>query len=281
MKRKTSTLWNEYIFRRQTVSNLSESTGLSERTIRRKLRLMPVSLVPPKPDPSELIEQVALVIDTTYLERYGVMAFRCFNRRQNLLWFFVAQEKQDYYLQGIEQLESIGYNITSITCDGFGALKQAFSALGYTVQLCQFHAMKRVTKYLTRRPRLQASKELRSIMLTMTKTNKQTFENELNNWYKRWKDFLKERTIDPETNKWHYTHPRVRSAYQSLKQGLPYLFTYQDHPELNIPNTTNTLEGTFSHLKQKIRVHRGLNIHTQMKVAHTLLSRPTKKPKNN
>ncbi|HSW62829.1 MAG TPA: hypothetical protein VLH56_05930 [Dissulfurispiraceae bacterium] len=39
---------------------------------------------------------------------------------------------------------------------------------------------------------------------------------------------------------------------------LPSLFTYQKHPELNIPNTTNSLDGLFAHLKDLLRVHRGL-----------------------
>jgi len=37
------------------------------------------------------------------------------------------------------------------------------------------------------------------------------------------------------------------------------LFTDQKYPELNIPNTTNCLNGMFSQLKNRIAVHRGLN----------------------
>ncbi|HBK34421.1 TPA: hypothetical protein DDZ01_00255 [Candidatus Uhrbacteria bacterium] len=69
-KRKNgiTTLWNEYLFKRQTVSDLSESTGLSERTIRRRLREKPISLVPPKPNLSEMCHSVALIMDTTFLK---------------------------------------------------------------------------------------------------------------------------------------------------------------------------------------------------------------------
>jgi len=69
---------------------------------------------------------------------------------------------------------------------------------------------------------------------------------------------LKEKTVNPETNKWFYTHKRLRSVYRSLKTNLPYLFTYQKYPELNIPNTTNSLDGTFSNFKSLPRIHRGL-----------------------
>lgn len=38
---------------------------------------------------------------------------------------------------------------------------------------------------------------------------------------------------------------------------LPWLFTYQKHPVLHIPNATNSLDGYFSKLKQLLNTHRG------------------------
>jgi hypothetical protein len=69
--------------------------------------------------------------------------------------------------------------------------------------------------------------------------------------------FIRERTTDPETGSWHYTHKRLRSAYRSLILNLPYLFTYEKNPDLKIPNTTNSLDGCFEYLKELTRVHRG------------------------
>ena len=65
-----------------------------------------------------------------------------------------------------------------------------------------------------------------------------------------------------------YRHQRrVRSAYKSLKRFLPYLFTYQTHSNLNIPNTTNALDGgCFSPLKDLLRVHRGIGIKMKRKL---------------
>ena len=48
-------------------------------------------------------------------------------------------------------------------------------------------------------------------------------------------------------------------AYLSLIRNLPYLFVYQDYKELNIPNTTNVLDGQFANLKNKLRNHNGLS----------------------
>jgi len=66
-------------------------------------------------------------------------------------------------------------------------------------------------------------------------------------------------------------------------RALPFLFTFEGYPDLDIPKTTNTLDGTFSHLKQKIYVHRGLNVETQKKMIGTILNAPsqTKRPTEN
>ena len=44
----------------------------------------------------------------------------------------------------------------------------------------------------------------------------------------------------------------IRSAYRSLKNNLPWLFTWYDNYDLQIPNTTNAIDGHFSDLKNKL-----------------------------
>jgi hypothetical protein len=71
----------------------------------------------------------------------------------------------------------------------------------------------------------------------------------------------------------HYTHKRLRSAYRSLRLNLPYLFTYKKYPELNIPNTTNSLDGCFAYLKELLRVHRGSTRSLKNKIIEEVLGR--------
>jgi hypothetical protein len=66
-----------------------------------------------------------------------------------------------------------------------------------------------------------------------------------------------------ETNKWHYKHRRLRSAYRSLKSNLPYLFTYKNYSELKILNTTNHLDGGLFAL---MKIHRGIGIEMKKKL---------------
>jgi len=47
--------------------------------------------------------------------------------------------------------------------------------------------------------------------------------------------------VSSTTGELHYTHPRIRAAYRSLRTNLPYLFTYKNYRNLAISNTTNAL----------------------------------------
>mgnify|MGYP001570406437 FL=1 len=87
-------------------------------------------------------------------------------------------------------------------------------------------------------------------------------------------DFIEEKTVEEFVtgrNKCYYTHKKVRSAYLSLKTNLPHLFTHLKYPELNIPNTTNSLDGSFSPLKKKLAAHHGLRKDRRYKVISELL----------
>lgn len=57
-------------------------------------------------------------------------------------------------------------------------------------QLCQFHQVKTVTKYLTRRPKTEAGRALRKLTLTMKDSKKAAFQTALNEWFEQYKDFL-------------------------------------------------------------------------------------------
>jgi len=68
------------------------------------------------------------------------------------------------------------------------------------------------------------------------------------------------------------THKRIRSARKSIKRHLPYLFTYQNYPELDIPNTTNDIESMNSKIKDLLRIHRGYSKKLKDKIINEILS---------
>jgi hypothetical protein len=217
-------------------------------------------------------QSTVIVPDTTFWGRhYGVVVFRSWNLKCNIWWNEVMSEKQAHYYYGRKILEDKGWVFTSAVVDGRRGLATVFKDI--PVQVCHFHQLKTVTKYLTRRPKTEAGKELRSLALTLTKTNEKEFTKKLNIWEKKWRNFYTEKTRVLGTKHWYYTHKSVRSAYMSLKRNLPYLFTYQKYPKLNIPNTTNTIDGYFASLKKKVAAHHGLRRDRRYKVICELLRR--------
>ena len=137
--------------------------------------------------------------------------------------------------------------------------------------MCQFHQVAIIRRYLTKKPKLEASQDLMKAVDLMTITDKESFAGALGLWYENWEVFLKERTINPLNNKSTYTHKKLRSAYNSLKNNLPWLFTWYDNFELEIPNTTNAIDGHFSDLKNKLRNHNGLSIERKKKFINEFL----------
>jgi len=210
------------------------------------------------------------IADVTFWSReYGVLVVRAADLKQNLCWLEVKTETAAAYQEARDILEDLGFTFQAIVLDGKPGIKEVFS--GVPIQHCQFHQIKTINHYLTRRPKLQPAKELRTIVLALTEVTEEYFTILLNQWHEKWKEFLKERTTDPITKKWFYTHKRIRSAFRSLNTNLPYLFTYQKYPELNIPNTTNSLDGSFGQLKKLLNVHNGLRQQRRWKLIQEIL----------
>lgn len=214
------------------------------------VKISPNNLLKPQP--------IVIVADVTFFTGgYGIVVAREPNLKKNIYWKEVSTENPEIYWQARNKIEQQGFTLKAAVIDGKRGVKEVF--LDLPVQMCQFHQVAIINRYLTRKPKLDAGKELRSISLALTNSTEKEFTDLLNNWHGKWKKFLKEKSTNIETGKLHYTHKRLRSAYRSLKTNLPYLFTYQKYPELKIPNTTNSLDGTFSYFKTLLRVHRGMS----------------------
>ncbi len=230
----------------------------SKRTIQRKTDLHQVTL------PQKTAREVVVLMDATYWGRvFGVMLFKHDITKENLLKYYIKNETNSKYREGIEELKSRGYIIKAIVCDGRRGLIRSFENI--PVQMCQFHQAAIVRRYITKNPRIPSAIELKQIVEQMKQTDRESFEGALNEWGQKWKSFLNERSVNEETGKTFYTHKRLRSAHRSLKTNLKWLFTWYDHIELNIPNTTNAIDGHFSNLKNKLRNHNGLSIDRKKK----------------
>jgi hypothetical protein len=251
-------LWSLYSSGKQTYVQLAERFCCSTRTIQRMVDK--VHIVKRK----EFSSVAVVIMDTTYFGRsFGVMVFK--NSLDGVVLFtqYVRYETNALYLVGISEITRRGIHVQGIVCDGRQGLFGLFGEI--PVQMCQFHQIKIVQRYLTRKPKAQAAIELKKLTLKLTKHPKNEFINGLNSWYLQWSDYLNERSESSLTGKTFYTHKRLRSAYLSLKRHLPYLFVFEDYKELMMPNTTNALDGQFADLKNKLRNHNGLSKERKMK----------------
>ena len=254
-----SKLWTDYISGKQTYSQLSLTYGISKRTVQRYLESIIVEAPNLTPSP------IVLLMDTTYFGRaFGVMLFKDAYTGRNLLKYYVNSETNQKYREGIDKLISKGYIIHGIVCDGRKGLLNLIPKI--PIQMCQFHQTAIIRRYLTKNPKTEAGKELKEFVKLLCKTDKESFSGGLIDWYNRWESFLKEKSLNHKTNKTQYTHRRLRSAYHSLKNNMPWLFTWYDNIELKMPNTTNAIDGHFANLKNKLRNHNGLSIDHKKKI---------------
>lgn len=171
--------------------------------------------------------------------------------------------------KGLDVLDKKGIQFKSVTLDGRRGVIKLFEARypNIPIQLCQFHQAQIIRRYTTNNPKLPCAIELKALMVFLTEVDTNVFKSLLETLYELHKDFLKERNEQGQ-----FKHRRLRSAFRSLKTNLPYLFTYKKFPEFNIPNTTNSCDGSFAHWKQKIKIHRGLIKERRNKLINFLLS---------
>ncbi|MGP5495640.1 IS256 family transposase, variant Zn-binding type, partial [Psychrobacter celer] len=246
------TLWTEYTQGKQTYQQLADKYHCSLKTIQRRLDKVSTQYQIKQPKTANII------MDTTYFGRkFGLMVFMDNTTKAVLYYAIVGHETNSAYKQGVDHLVSLGVDIQSITCDGRRGLRTLFTHT--PCQMCQFHQVQIITRYLTRRPKNSASIELRRLTLDLTKLDKATFTKCLDQWYLTHEDYLSERSTNEDTGRSWYTHKRLRSAYRSLRTNSDWLFTYQEYGHLDIPNTTNSLEGLFSELKRQLHSHHGLS----------------------
>lgn len=215
---------------------------------------------------------VVIVADMTFVKKsFGICIIRVPRLKKNLAWKMSLTENAAIYHQLRFEIEKKGFEIQAAVIDGRPGVINVFWDV--PVQMCHFHQIQIMTRYLTARPKLAAGQILRHIALKIPKSCEDEMNRLLADWYKQWHEFLKEKSYNPITRRRFFTHKRLRSAYRSICRNLPILYTYQKYPELNIPNTTNSLDGYISHLKDKLRIHRGLRRHRRLKMIDEILSK--------
>jgi hypothetical protein len=271
------TVWNEFVFHKQTIGEIVGRYGLDKKTIHKYLNEFKITKkLDHKP------RKVYLVVDATYFGKrrdgtsWGVILFRDAEEKENLWWKFVKHESQLDYLEGKIYLEKLGYTIMSVTTDGFKGNIPVFKGISH--QMCHFHMRQIVIRNVTLNPKTEPGQMILAIVSRLHKDKKEDFTRRLQRFHFDYHKFLSEKTTHPDGSK-SYTHEGVRNAYNSLVTWHDYLFIYKANT--HIPNTTNTCEGHFSHLKDIIRIHRGMSNTLKRKAINAVFLVSTIAPKQN
>lgn len=257
--------WKLFAHKKQIAEYVSENTGSSTRTVYRVLDEKQPIKIPINQTPRHIM----VIMDCTYFKRVCCyLVIRDWYKKQNIYFKRIVYETINDYIWAIDHLESQRYIIDGIVVDGRKGVFEALSGR-FPIQMCQFHQKQIVKRYITSHPLTIAGIELKAIVADLTKYDQLWFETLLDVWEFKYGNFIKERTVNPITKRWFYTHKRLRSAYRSLKKNILYLFTYQKIK--NMPNTTNSLDGFFAHLKDAVSIHRGLKLHRRTKLIEDLI----------
>lgn len=145
----------------------------------------------------------------------------------------------------------------SATVDGNPSVIRLFTAIwpDIIVQRCLVHIQRQGLSWCRRFPKRTDAAHLRRLFQRVTyiktKRERDRFFSDIDIWER---EFGQEISLRPERGKVFSDIKRARSM---LLRALPDMFYYLD--DLNIPFSTNGLEGYFSRLKTNYRQHRGLS----------------------
>lgn len=246
---------------RQTFQTLSRESGLSISTLQRTFN----ALLEQSPSVKILKrKRVHLRMDATYFEQFCLLCYQDNGDGYTQLLRFSDGEHYEEIKEDLDNLIRLGVQIESITIDGHkGALKAIRKSMpDVIVQRCLVHIQRMCLLWLTRFPKHEASRQLRQLVLLLLKIKTENdriyWTRALAQWHDQHKGYLQQKTYHQPTGRYWYTHKLLRRSYLTMKRALPNMFHYLGNPQ--IPNTTNGIEGFFSHLKNHLDLHRGLTV---------------------
>lgn len=268
-------IWQDLVFHNLNINEIAKKYGVCVRTIRNKLNLyIPPEIVPNEDDKKTTV----IAMDVTFFKRAGgvLTVINAHNGKALYCAETGGYETVWDYEKAILKLHQQNVFPKVAVVDGKKGVIKMLREYGILVQMCQFHQKKIVRVCLTRNPIYPENRSLKDVVDCLTHVNRDIFETMVYAWRAANLYWLNERT-HYENGKWEYTHKLTRRAINSILYHLPYLFTFQDYPELNIPNTNNKIEGIHSEMKRRLANHRGLKKAQKIKFIRIFLSGRTER----
>ena len=267
-KRLEQEIWDDFARGGMNITKLARNYNCSTSKIRRILKAYPL----PKLTPCGPAK--AVVMDATYFgRRWGVLlVLNAITGEPLYCQRIGGYERIEDYLDAIQELARHDIVPEACVIDGKRGVRRMLLHFGFLVQVCQFHQIQTVIQNTTRKPDLEPNQELLDLARRLPHMNSTDFAVAILGWQIRYGHWVEERTYLPDNpKKFHYTHQKSRRAFNSLRNNRKYLFTYEEHPELRIPKTSNIIEGRFGIIKTKLLCHRGCSDELKWKLFLDLL----------
>jgi len=243
-----------------TLAEISKKISITRRALTKRFskikKLLRVAL-------KKLGKEIILILDGTLISKDRVLLIVYdFISKQPLAWAFTNRECFHSWVKLLSRVQA-KHRVAALVSDGQKGLIKALQMLfpGIPHQRCIAHIVRRSLAWLTRKPKTEAGLELRLLILKLKNVQSKELVLLWKQYFKLWdekhREFLKEKSLNPLTQKSWFTHRRVRAIRSLIKHALPSMFWYITNP--NIPNTTNSVEGGInSQLSELLRRHRGI-----------------------
>jgi hypothetical protein len=257
--------FRKWVMERHIYQNLSRDSGLSQSSLQRLFKRF---LANPPKTAIRSKSKVHLLIDGTYFSNeLCLILYYDHDLRYVQLYRHTNQEKYREIREDLKNLKKLGVDVYSVSCDGHKAILKAVRNVfpKAIIQRCLVHIKRQVKNYLSEKPQTIQGYELLALArrITTIKSYEQsnTWLLDMKLWVDQYHDFACEQSHNPGTGRQWYKHKNLHAAYQLILNAIPDMFSYLDDPE--IPNTTNRIESYFTHLKEKLTLHRGLRFETK------------------
>ncbi len=253
--------FEQWIMHRATLNELSVESGYSKRKLQ---SLFDQYLLSP---PTFVIHRrisLYLIVDGTYFnEGLCLILYYDSELKYALLYRFSTNEFYTEIKENLENLKQLGIDVSAVTSDGKRAIINAVKKVypNAVVQRCMVHVQRDVLKWLTRKPKSEAAKELRYLAGLLHHIRGMVEQHmwiiAFEKWYSKHRIIIEQKVYHTPTGRWWYKHRALRRAAVMIKRANADMFHFIGNGK--IPKTTNALDSYFGHLKGTLNIHRGLS----------------------
>lgn len=191
------------------------------------------------------------------------MLYRDANIRMTIFYRLTDGEHLRELKEDLANIKATGIQIESVTCDGaaniLGAVPEVCPEM--ILQRCKVHIAMEIKTWLTQRLQTPAARELLELVGLLSPVES-TDEAHLwirafIDWHRKHEKFINEKSVDEQTGRWWYMHKMLHRSASHIKRAISQMFNYTRNDK--IPKSSNSIKSFFGHLKDNLRIHRGLS----------------------